>query len=139
MFIIFMNIEKKYRHTFYSLEGGNDVTLSHFKSSKDGRKALVFMNNQRHWKSIEGKVEEWVQENWERWMGEEPEWLDENMKNMIPPRMIPNVADREKVELLRSERRRSSLFGRVSGRRKSSLLRAERVAPEDDQSDVVNF
>ncbi len=130
MCIFFMNIEKEYRHTFYSSERGKDVTLAYFKSNQDERKSLVFRNNYRHWKEIEGKVEEWVRESWERWMDEDPEWLDDNMKARIPPYMIPNIKDREKVEVLQSARRRSSLLGRISGRRRSSFIGAKKVAPD---------
>ena len=129
MFIIFMNIEKKYRHTFYSFEGGKDVTISHFKSSEDERKILVLTKNRRHWKSIEGNVEEWVRESWERWMDEDPEWLDDNMKARIPVHMIPNMKDRQKVRVLQNVRRRSSLPGRAGEGRRLSLSGPHKVAP----------
>ena len=130
MCIFFMNIEKKYRHTFYSFERGKDVTLAYFKSSADERKALVFRNNSRHWKEIEGQVEKWVRENWEKWMDEEPEWLSENIKAGIPAHMIPNIQDRKDVQELQRQRRRSSVAERVAGMRRSSLLGAEKVTPE---------
>ena len=130
MCIFFMNIEKEYRHTFYSSESGKHVTLAYFQSSKDERKALVFRNNYRHWKEIEGKVEEWVRESWERWMDEDPEWLDDNTKARIPPHMIPNMKDRKDVQELQRQRRRSSVAERVAGMRRSSLLGAEKVTPE---------
>ena len=143
-FIVF--IKKEFRKTFYDLKRGKDVTLAYFKSSEDERKVLVFKNNHRHWKSIEGKVEKWVRENWGKWLDEEPQWLDDNMKARIPPHMIPNLKDREKIEDLQNKRRRTSILGNVvSGRRRSSLIRAEKVAPnsaigadrEIDENDVI--
>ena len=125
------NIKREYRHTFYGLARGKDVTLSYFKSNEDRRKILVFKNNYRHWREIDGKVEKWVRENWERWMEEEPEWLDENMRNRIPPRMIPNQLEEKESQL---ERKMSSLKGRrrssLKGRRRSSSCKAAKVSPQ---------
>ena len=143
--VFFAIINKKYRKTFWSLKRGRDVTVGHMNSDKDSVKALVFIKNRNHWKSIEGKVEEWVRENWDKWKNEEPEWLDDNMKARIPPHMIPDSKDREKVEEMQSARRRSSLLGRISVRRRSSLIGAKKVAPnsgidadkETDKSDVI--
>ena len=129
----FFSIKEEYRRTFFSTERGKDLAMRRFESSnEDSVKAdAIFANTRNYWREIEGEVEKWVCENWKRWMEEEPEWLNDNMKARIPPPMIPNIEDRERVELLRSERRRSSLLlGRVSGRRKSSLISADKVAPE---------
>ena len=116
MSVFLANIKSEYRKTFWSTGKAKDMTLSYFERSEDGIKALVFIFNRRHWKSIENDVEEWVRESWERWMAEEPEWLDKNTKASIPPHMIPNIKDREEVNELRHKRRRSSF-----GRRRSSL------------------
>ncbi len=128
--IFFFIIKKEYRKTFWTLKRGKDVSIGHMDSSENSVRALIFIKNRRHWKSIEGKVEEWVRENWEKWMEEKPEWLSENIKAKIPPHMIPNIEDRKVVEELQSERRRSSLLGRISVRRRSSLIVAEKVAPD---------
>ena len=126
----FSIIKKEYRKTFWTLKRGKDVSIGHMESSEDSVRALIFIKNRRHWKSIEGKVEEWVRENWERWMEEKPEWLNDNMKARIPPNMIPNINDRQEVEVLQSVRRRSSLLGRLSARRRSSFIGAEKVTPD---------
>ena len=130
MCIFFMNIEKEYRHTFYSSESGKHVTLAYFKSREDSVKIIVFESNERHWREIDEKLKMWVTENWARWMEEEPEWLNDNMKARVPPHMIPNIKDRQKVEVLQSARRRSSLLGRISGRRRSSFTGADKVTPD---------
>ena len=108
--VFFMNIDKEYRGTFWSMAKTEDNTLKYFESSKDEVKALIFTMNCRHWKSIERNVEEWVFENWRRWMDEQPEWLDDNMKARIPPRMIPNITHREMVVELQSKRKRTSFM-----------------------------
>ena len=106
------------------------MTLAYFKSREDSVKIIVFESNERHWREIDEKLKMWVTENWARWMEEEPEWLNDNMKARVPPHMIPNIKDRQKVEVLQSARRRSSLLGRISVRRRSSFIGAEKVTPE---------
>ena len=130
--VVFLAIKKEYRKTFWTTERGKDVTMGHMSSSEDMVKALVFVKNRMHWKSIEDDVEEWVRDNWERWMEEEPDWLDDNMKARIPPHMIPNDEDRKKVENLQSARRRSSALVELtalSGRH-SMVRGVHKVAPE---------
>ena len=114
--VFFLSIKKEYWGTFFSTERGKDLTIRRFSTSnEDSIKAdAVFLNTRKYWEDIEDQIEEWVRLNWVRWMDEEPEWLDENMKAMIPPRMIPSVQDRKKVEALQSERRRSSLLGSIA-------------------------
>ena len=130
--VFFLAIKKEYRKTFWTTERGKDVTMGHMSSSEDMVKALVFVKNRMHWKSIEDDVEEWVRDNWERWMEEEPDWLDDNMKARIPPHMIPNDEDRKKVENLQSARRRSSALVELtalSGRH-SMVRGVHKVAPK---------
>ena len=132
--IFFLNIKNEYRKTFWSTKRGKDMTLGLMDSTKDNTKAKIFLKNCRHWREIEGKVEDWVQENWNKWMEEQPDWLDENMKARIPPHMIPNVGDREEVENLHSKRRKaSSLVGDiVSSTRQHSMAGLEKVVPEKE-------
>ena len=87
----FMNIDKKYRHTFYSTERGKDLTIRNFKeSNEDSTKAsYTFPVSMHHWMSIEEEVRGWVEANWSRWEEEKPKWLDENMKAKIPVEWIP--------------------------------------------------
>ena len=134
MMIFLVNIKSEYRTTFWSTKKSKDFILGYFESNEDETKAFVFTSNIRYWKEIEDKVEEWVRENWPKWMEEEPEWLNDNIKAQIPSKMIPNVEDREKVKLLKSKRRRSSLLGSIASmRRRSSLIGAKKIVP-DEQS-----
>ena len=114
--VFFLSIKKEYWGTFVSRERGKDYAVRRFLSgSDDATKAdAIFPNTRKYWEKIEGEVEKWVKDNWKRWMEEEPEWLDDNMKAMIPPHMIPSVQDRKKVEMLQSERRRSSMLGSIA-------------------------
>ena len=130
----FTFMDKKYRHTFYNLKRGKDVTLEHMDSSEDCVKALVFIKNRRHWESIESKVEEWVRENWKRWMEEEPDWLTDNMKARIPQHMIPGNEKIRKIKHLARKRGRSS----IKGRRRPSASGAHKVAPKRDVATKVN-
>ena len=98
--IFFINIEKKYRHTFYSTERGNDLSIRKFRESKeDASKAhFIFKRSKHHWKSIEEEARSWVQSNWSRWEEEKPKWLDENMKARIPVEWIPTREARNKIK-----------------------------------------
>ena len=127
--IFFTLIKKEYLGTFWSLKRGCDVAPSYMESSDDSVRATIFRKNRRHWIKVEGKVEEWVRGNWERWMEEEPEWLNENVKARIPPHMIPNIKDREKVKELQIRYRRSTVLGRISARKKG-FVGAKKVTPE---------
>ena len=131
--VFFLSINKEYRKTFFSTERGKDFTVRKFlTSNEDAVKAdAVFCNTQRHWNTIEDVVHKWVRNNWEKWKLEQPAWFqDEGIRGNIPSHMIPNEKDREKVEDLQHERRRSSFIGRVSGTRRSSSVGAEKVTPE---------
>ena len=130
--IFFLSIKKEYRRTFFSRERGKDLAMRRFLSSnEDAVKAdAIFPNTRKYWEEIEGEVEKWVRENWTRWMDEEPEWLDDQIKARIPAHMVPNVEDRQKVEVLQCKRRRSSLLGRISARQRSSFIGAEKVTPD---------
>ena len=132
--IFFVNIERKYLKTFWSLKRGTEVTLEHFESTEDSVKAIVFVKNRRHWKKIEGEVEKWVRDNWKKWMVEEPDWFDDNLKARIPPHMIPNISDRERVAEMQSMRRQSSIMGSASkifGAKSGIGTRVEKVQPEN--------
>ena len=130
--IFFLATKKEYWGTFFSAEKGTDLAKRRFFSNaEDALKAdAIFWNNRMYWEDIEDQIEKWVRENWERWMDEKPEWLDDQIKARIPAHMIPNIEDRKVVEELQSEMRRSSLLGRISVRRRSSFIGAEKVTPE---------
>jgi len=89
--VFFINIEKEYRHTFYSTERGKELTIRSFTDSiEDVTKAHNSIKKSKHlWMSLEEEVRSWVESNWSRWEDEKPKWLDENMKAKIPVKWIP--------------------------------------------------
>merc|ERR1711871_1842482 len=98
--VFFMNIEKEYRHTFYSTERGKDLTIRRFQHGhSDAIKEDAALNNSwHHWESIEEEVRGWVESNWRRWEEEKPKWLDENMKARIPVEWIPTREARNEIK-----------------------------------------
>ena len=140
----FANINKEYLATFLSTMRGKDLAMKRFlDSSDDAAKAdAIFWNTKRYWNDIESQVEEWVRSNWEKWIVEKPAWFDEHIKARIPPHMIPNVEDRQKIQVLHERERESTLFGRVmefSGRH--SMTGVEKVVPgiiEEEQEEEEN-
>ena len=128
----FANINKEYLATFLSTMRGKDLAMKRFlDSSDDAAKAdAIFWNTKRYWNDIESQVEEWVRSNWEKWIEEKPAWFDEHIKARIPPHMIPNIVDKEKIEMLQMSTRRSSLFRSLvefSGRH--SMTGVDKVVP----------
>eukprot|EP00520_Triparma_pacifica_P007799 CAMPEP_0118643542 /NCGR_PEP_ID=MMETSP0785-20121206/6448_1 /TAXON_ID=91992 /ORGANISM="Bolidomonas pacifica, Strain CCMP 1866" /LENGTH=255 /DNA_ID=CAMNT_0006535215 /DNA_START=52 /DNA_END=815 /DNA_ORIENTATION=- len=108
--VFFFNIEKEYRHTFYSTERGIDVIIKRFRESNDEEiKAWAIFESSKHWwKSIEEEVRHWVESNWSRWEEENPKWLDESMKARIPVEWIPTKEARiEEKERKKSVRKQS--------------------------------
>eukprot|EP00520_Triparma_pacifica_P016453 CAMPEP_0118649382 /NCGR_PEP_ID=MMETSP0785-20121206/9673_1 /TAXON_ID=91992 /ORGANISM="Bolidomonas pacifica, Strain CCMP 1866" /LENGTH=157 /DNA_ID=CAMNT_0006541665 /DNA_START=15 /DNA_END=485 /DNA_ORIENTATION=- len=103
--VFFINIDKKYRHTFYSAERGKDLTIRNFRErSEDSTKAsYTFQMSKHHWNSIEEEVRSWVESNWSKWKEEKPKWLDENMKAKIPVEWIQTKKARSEEK----ERRKS--------------------------------
>merc|ERR1711871_996910 len=102
--VFFINIDKKYRHTFYSTERGKDLTIRNFKeNSEDSTKAsFTFQMSRHHWSSIEEEVRSWVESNWSRWEEGKPKWLDKNMKTKIPVELIPTKKARKAEKERRS-------------------------------------
>ena len=106
--VFFASIKKDFRRTFWSLNTAEDFVCEYFESDLDSTRKMVFMKSKHKWKKISADVKKWVGDNWSTWMDEEPDWFDDNFKASVPPDMIPDENDREKVEQLKRERRRSS-------------------------------
>jgi hypothetical protein len=86
----FLNIEKKYLRTFWSIQRGKDKTMAYFLEGKsDAIMFVVFKRSKRHWVSIQGEIKKWVKLNWAKWQDEQPEWFTDVMKAKVPVEFIP--------------------------------------------------
>ena len=100
--VFFLNIEKKYLHTFWSIQRGKDKTMAYFlEGTSEAIKFSVFKRSRHHWVSIEGEVKKWVEMNWEKWEEEQPEWFTDVMKAKVPEHFIPAEGDARRRESVR--------------------------------------
>jgi hypothetical protein len=123
--VFFLNIERKYWGTFYSLERGKDGAVTRFSNSTDDKKkARVILQNSKHyWKSIDEEVKSWVEANWERWEEEKPEWLTDAMRARIPVEYIP-TRDARTRESVRRASVDDAAEGGLAGALRASIRRA---------------
>jgi hypothetical protein len=83
--VFFLNIEKKYLHTFWSTQRSKDMTMAYFlEGQSDEMKFEVFYSSRHHWVSIEGEIKKWVELNWAKWEEEKPDWFNDVMKAKVP-------------------------------------------------------
>ena len=100
--VFFLNIERKYWHTFWSTQRGKDLSMAYLlKGKTDKVKFEVMTTSRHHWNSIEDKVRKWVGENWERWEEDKPEWFTDQMKALVPVEFIPATGDARRIESVR--------------------------------------
>jgi hypothetical protein len=98
----FLTIERKYSHTFWSIQRGKDMTMAYFLEEKsDAIMFSVFKYSKHHWVSIEGEVKKWVKMNWAKWEEEQPEWFTDAMKAKVPVDFIPEDGDARRRESVR--------------------------------------
>jgi hypothetical protein len=135
--VFFINIERKYWGTFFTLQRGNDLTVTSFKAGNDdaAKAAYTFQMSKHHWKLIEEEVKNWVETNWERWEEEQPEWFDDAMRARVPVEYIPEYGDARRKENVR----RASVDAEVEGGLAGSLRAGIRKASVGgaDGGDIV--
>ena len=122
--LFFMTINKKYWHTFLSMQRGKDLTIQNFTEGEEEAKAKYsFKMSKHHWISIEEDVKAWVEANWVRWERDKPEWFTAEIKKRVPIEYIPTTAAKRKESV-----RRASLDaetkGGLEGVLRASLRRA---------------
>jgi hypothetical protein len=100
--IFFLTIERKYWHTFLSLQRSKDQKLAYFSEGNTDAVRFEIMSCSKHqWVSIEKDVKKWVEQNWVRWEAEEPAWLTDQKKATVPEDFIPNIRDSRRRESAR--------------------------------------
>jgi hypothetical protein len=102
--LFFLNIEKKYWHTFWSTQKSKDMTIALFLEGKsDAIKNSIFWRSRHQWVSIEGEIKKWVEVNWAKWEEEQPEWFTDVMKAKVPVDFIPSDGDARRRERVLGE------------------------------------
>jgi hypothetical protein len=123
--VFFLNIEKKYLHTFWSIQRGKDYSMAYFLEGKsDAIKFEVFGISRHHWVSIEGEIKKWVKLNWAKWEEEQPEWFTDVKKATVPVDFIPSDGDARKRESVRRASVDAEAEGGIAGALRESIRRA---------------
>jgi hypothetical protein len=123
--VFFLNIEKKYWHTFWSIQRGKDLTMAYFlEGESDKMKFESLKRSRHHWVSIEGEIKTWVGLNWAKWEEEQPEWFTVVMKDKVPVDFIPADGDARRRESVRRASVDAEAEGVLAGALRSSIRRA---------------
>jgi hypothetical protein len=119
--VFFLNIESKYRHTFWSAQKSKDKTIAYFLEGKsDAIMFSVFKRSRNHWISIEGEIKKWVESNWTKWEEEQPEWFTDHLKAKVPVNFIPADGDARRTESVRRVSVDSEAEGGLPGASRST-------------------
>jgi hypothetical protein len=123
--VFFLNIEKKYWHTFWSTQRSKDMSMAFFlEGENDATKIKVFANSRHHWVSIEGEIKKWVELNWANWEEEKPEWFTDVMKAKVPEDFIPADGDARRRESVRRASVDAEAEGGLAGALRAAVRRA---------------
>jgi hypothetical protein len=123
--VFFVNTDRKYWHTFWSMQRSKEVTIAIFSKGKtDYAKFCVFYHSKHHWILIEDDLKTWVGENWARWEEEKPEWLTDQMKALVPVEFIPTTGEARRRESVRRASVDIEAEGVLGGALRASIRRA---------------
>jgi hypothetical protein len=123
--VFFLNIERKYWHTFWSTQRSKDMTMAFFHEGKSDKvKFRVLWNSRHHWVSIEQDIKKWVELNWAKWEEEKPDWFTDVMKAKVPVDFIPAAGDARKRESVRRASVDAEAEGGLAGSLRASIRRA---------------
>jgi hypothetical protein len=123
--VFFLNIERRYWHTFWSTQRSKDFTMAYFLKGKSDRRKFDVLTNSRHqWVSIEEEIKKWVELNWAKWEEEQPEWFDNVSKAFVPVEFIPADGDARRRESVRRASVDADAEGGLAGTLRASIRRA---------------
>jgi hypothetical protein len=123
--VFFLNIERKYWHTFWSKQRSKDMSMAYFlEGESENIKIQVFGTSRHHWVSIEGEIKTWVGLNWAKWEEEKPDWFTDVMKALVPVDFIPADGDARKRESVRRASVDAEAEGGLAGVLRASIRRA---------------
>jgi hypothetical protein len=122
--VFFLNIERKYWHTFWSTQRSKDYSMAYFlEGESDAIKIVVFGSSRHHWVSIEEEIKKWVNLNWAKWEEEQPEWFTDVKKAMVPVEFIPGDGDARRIESVRRASVDAEAEGGLAGALSASIRR----------------
>jgi hypothetical protein len=134
--VFFLNIEKKYWHTFWSTKRSKDTSMAYFlEGENDAIKIIVFTTSRHHWVSIEGEIKKWVEINWAKWEEEKPDWFTDVTKATVPVDFIPSDGDARRRESVRRASVDAEAEGGLAGGLRASIRRAS--IGGDDGKDII--
>jgi hypothetical protein len=86
-----LTINRKYLHTFVSLQTGCAFAQSYFLDSEgdDARRIQIFFSNARKWLSIRDRVRQWVLIVYAAWKALMPLWFTTDLQARIPDDFMP--------------------------------------------------
>ena len=92
-----LTIKREYLHTFVSLRTGTADVQSYFLDSEgdDARRVLIFFCNERQWRTIRDRVQQWVLSMYAAWRALMPAWFTEDLQARVPDDFMPVQAVRE--------------------------------------------
>jgi hypothetical protein len=123
--IFFLNIERKYWHTFLSTQKGKEYSMAFFLEEENEAVKFKVLDNSKHqWVSIEGEIKKWVRSNWAKWEEEQPEWFDDMNKAKVPVEFIPADGDARRRESVRRASVDAEAEGGLAGTLRASIRRA---------------
>ena len=123
--LFFLNIEKKYWHTFMSTQKGKEFSMAFFLEEESEAAKFKVLDNSRHqWVSIEGEIKKWVELNWANWEEAQPEWFTDVVKARVPVEYIPGAGDARRRESVRRASVDAEAEGGLAGALRASIRRA---------------
>jgi hypothetical protein len=89
-----LTINRKYLHTFVSLQTGYADSQSYFLDNQgnDARRVLIFLHNERHWQAIRDRVRQWVLSVYATWQSLAPAFFTADLQARIPDDFMPAQA-----------------------------------------------
>ena len=121
----FLNIDRKYLHTFWSPQKGKEFSMAFFlEEENEAVKFKVLGNSKHQWVSIEREVKRWVELNWAKWEEEKPDWFTDVMKAKVPVDFIPADGDARRRESVRRASVDAEAEGGLAYALRASIRRA---------------
>jgi hypothetical protein len=125
LIIFFLNIKRKYWHTFWSTQRSKDASMAWFlEGESDNIKIQVFRHSKHHWVSIEREIRKWIELNWVEWDEEKPEWFTDLIKSRVPVEFIQVDGDARRKESVRRASVDAEAEGGLAGALRASIRRA---------------